>query len=260
MDVLEGLHPAGEHQIRAGIGDAGDAQGQKMPVRVERQVGFGLMVAGLMVGEKNLAAGGDPLDRPADALGRPQDQHMLGVDEILGAEPAADIGRNEPYCRRRHAQHPGGVVARGVDALARDVRRIPAIIRIPNANHPARLDRVGDDPVVVELQFDNMGRRGKCRIDRVSVSGMPIEADVARHLGRNFWRPGCARGRGGRHRRQRAIVHHHPLGGVEGLDAGLGDDQRHRLADIANLAFGEHRLRCKGERLAGLSIGSRRGL
>jgi len=49
------------------------------------------------------------------------------------------------------------------------------------------------------------------------------------------------------------------LGGVERLRAGLGDNQRHRLARIADLARGQQRLRREGEPLAGHSIGFRGG-
>ena len=52
------------------------------------------------------------------------------------------------------------------------------------------------------------------------------------------------------------IVHRHQLGGIERLGAGSGDDQRHRLADITDLALGQQGLRREGERLAGLRIGS----
>src|SRR6202007_1868205 len=89
MDVLEGLHSAGADHVGTDICGTSDAECQKPALGVERQRGRGPMVASLMVGEKNLATGGDPLDRPADALGRPQRQYMLGVDEILGPEPAA---------------------------------------------------------------------------------------------------------------------------------------------------------------------------
>ena len=48
------------------------------------------------------------------------------------------------------------------------------------------------------------------------------------------------------------------LGRIERLRTGLGDDQRDRLADIADLASRQYRLRRKGKRLPGLHIGFRR--
>ena len=118
MNILEGLHAAGADHICARVGNALDAQGEKAALRVERQCSLGHMVARLVVGEKNLAAGSDPLDRPADAPRRPEYQHMLGIDEILGAEPAADIGSDKPHRRRGHAEPAGRVVTGRMNALA----------------------------------------------------------------------------------------------------------------------------------------------
>src|SRR6516164_8319466 len=108
------------------------------------------MVARLMVGEKNLAAGRDPFDRPADAPGRPQHQYMFGINEILGAEATADIGCDEPDGSRPHAQRTSGIVARGMDALARNIRRIPAALGVIEADDATGFYRVGDDAVIVE--------------------------------------------------------------------------------------------------------------
>jgi hypothetical protein len=101
MDVLKGLHPGRANKISAGIGGARHPQAQKVAFRIERQRGRRLMVAGLMIGEQNLAAGRDPFDWPADAPRCPQDQHMLGIDEVLGAKAAADIGRDKAHRRGR---------------------------------------------------------------------------------------------------------------------------------------------------------------
>ncbi len=100
-----------------------------------------------------------------------------------------------------------------------------------------------------------MRRCGEGGIDRGAVAGPPVETEISRRLSRDLRRHRGAGGGGGGHRRQRGIVDNHGLGGVERLVAGIGDDQRHRLAGIADLAFGQQRLRRKGEALAGLGIG-----
>jgi hypothetical protein len=69
-----------------------------------------------------------------------------------------------------------------MDALARHIGRVPAALRIPQSNDAARLHRVGDDPVIVEIELDPMRRRCECCIDGGRVAGAPIEADIARHL------------------------------------------------------------------------------
>ncbi len=239
MRILEGLYPAGADQIGPDIGHAGDAQGQKAAICGERQSRLGIVVARLVVGEEHLAAAGDPFDWTPDPPRRPQDQHVLRIDEILGAETAADIGGDKPHRRRRDAQRAGGVVAGDVDALTGNMGGVAALTRIPQTDHAARLDRVGDDAVVVEAELDDMRRRGKGRLDRRRVAGAPVEAQVARHLGRNLrCRRRAGSGNGG-HRRQWGIVDHHRFGGIECSGTGQGDDQRHRLAGVADLVRGQ---------------------
>ena len=52
------------------------------------------VVAPMRVGKERLAAVADPFHRPADALRRPQRHHLFGIDEDLGPEAAADVGRD----------------------------------------------------------------------------------------------------------------------------------------------------------------------
>ena len=151
------------------------------------------------------------------------------------------------------------MVAGVVQALARHMGGVAAGRRIPNPDDAARLDRVGDDAVVVETQFDGIRRRGKACRHRAGVARMPFEAQIARHLGGELRRAGSAGGGGAGHRRQRGIIDRHQLGGVERLVAGFGDDQRDRLAGPAHLALGQERLRQKGKGLAGLGVGLGRG-
>jgi len=164
---------------------------------------------------------------------------VLGIDEILGAKPAADIGRDKPHRCRSNAEGAGGVVAGRVNALARNVRRVPARTLIPQADNAARLDRVDDDAVIVELHLDDVGRFGEGSIDSRGIAGAPVEADIAGDLGRNFRRSGGTSGGGSRHSGQWSIIHHHQLSGVVRLSAGLSDDQRHRLAGITHPSLGQ---------------------
>ena len=96
---------------------------------------------------------------------------------------------------------------------------------------------------------------GEGRVGAGGVAGVPVDADIARHLvgnDRRAGRPGClARGDG----RQRLVVDRDQLGRIERLGVGLRDDERHRLAGKTHLAVGEQRLGCEDERLAGLHVG-----
>src|SRR6266581_8065657 len=106
----------------------------------------------LVIAEKDLAAAGDPFDGPANPPRRPGDQHMLGVDEIFCTKTAADIGRDEAHKRWLDAQRGGGAIAGGVDALRRDIRGVAPLAGVVEPDDAARLDRVGDDAVVVDAE------------------------------------------------------------------------------------------------------------
>ncbi len=176
MNVLERLHPAGADQVGPDIGSALDFERQKPTPCIERQGRVGDVVARLMVGKQDLATGGDPFDRAPDPLCRPRDQHVLGIDEVLGAKAAADIGGDKPHRPRRHPERARRVIAGIVDALRRDVGGVATALRVPQPDDAARLHRVGDDPVVVEPQADHMRGRGERVVDSLAVAGPPVEA------------------------------------------------------------------------------------
>ena len=182
MGVLEGLHAPRADQIGPGIGGAVDAQCQKAAGGIQRQGSLGAMITRLMVGEETFAAGGDPFDRAADALRRPEDQHMLGINEVLGTEAAADIRRDKSHRTGRHTQRTRSIVARRMNALARNIGRVTAALRIPKPNDAARLHRVGDDTVIFQIELDDMCRGGERRSDRSAVAGAPIEAEIVRYF------------------------------------------------------------------------------
>jgi len=57
---------------------------------------MGDMVTALRIGLKGLAAIGDPFHRPLQFPRRPGHQRFLGIDDLLAAKAAADIGRHHP--------------------------------------------------------------------------------------------------------------------------------------------------------------------
>ena len=260
MGVLIGLHAAGAaHHVGADIRRAGDAQRQEFSRRVERQRRLGLMVAGLVVGQEDLAAAGDPFHRPTDPLCRPQDQRVLGVGEVLGAEAAADIRGDEAHAAREHAQGACRQVAVGVDVLAGDVQRVAIAGRVVAADAAARLHRVGDDAVVVEPPRDRVRGGGEGGLGRGGVAGMPVHAQIAGHQRRQQRRAGRGCGGGGDDGLQRIIFDRNALGGIERLGVRLGDDQHHRLADMAHRALRQQGLRREGEGFPRLRVGLRDG-
>ncbi len=118
------------------------------------------------------------------------------------------------------------------------------------ADGGARLDRVGDETVVDEVEPDDARRPGERRIDRGEVAEVPVVAEIARRLVAHLWRPRAQRrgrvGDGG----LLDIVDPDQFGGVAGLRRRLGDDHRDRVADMADPVDCQHRVRRLGHRRA----------
>src|SRR6516165_5800743 len=92
--------------LGADIVHAGPAQRENAAVCGERQFGlFDDLIAAVGVAEERLAAGRDPLDWPADAPRRPDDDGLLRVKLALHAEAAADIAGNDADAAFRHVQN-----------------------------------------------------------------------------------------------------------------------------------------------------------
>jgi hypothetical protein len=77
--------------ISADIGDGVDAERQEASVGIKRELGDSGVVAPLIVGEKTLAAGGDPVDGTAELACRNHQRRIFRIDRRLQAEAAADI-------------------------------------------------------------------------------------------------------------------------------------------------------------------------
>ena len=133
--------------------------------------------------------------------------------------------------------------------------RVTAGRRIVRADDAARLHRVGDDAVIVERQAHDMRRLGEGGIGRGNVAVTPVQAEIARRLVGDERRVDGKRRCGRRHRRKRRVIDRDQLGGILCLLSILGDDKRHRLADMAHLVAGQQRLRLEQEWLAGNRVG-----
>jgi hypothetical protein len=75
---------------------------------------------------------------------------MLGIDEILGAKASTDIGSGKPHLRRPHAEREGCSIPIKMEALARYINAVAPALGIPHPDRAARLNRIGNDPMIVE--------------------------------------------------------------------------------------------------------------
>ena len=178
------------------------AHAEDRTLAVERDLEVPLLIAFLDRGQKVLAAVLDPFDRAAEQAGCERHHHLLGIDQVLGAEAATDIGRDDAQLlvvqpEQLHQRH-----ADLVRALRRGPHRGPPLARIVAGKHAAAFHRMGAAAVLEQRQRDPVGG-GRERTLAVAVGNRVFGQDVARHPPVHRRRVGRNRGAQVRHRRQR---------------------------------------------------------
>ncbi len=159
------------------------AQRDELAVLVERELGLDRLVATVVVAHQGFAAGCNPFHRSLDALARPCDDGLLGIDMPLHPESAAHIlghhadhalGHIEVLCREAlaDAMH---VLGAGVEGEAPG-----AGVEIAKA--AARLHGHRVQAVVVQLEARDVVGVLDRRIGIVPVAEPQREADVVRRL------------------------------------------------------------------------------
>ena len=167
-----------------------DLERQELRVRVERQFDMGDVVAAMRVGHEAFRALGGPFDRAAQLAGGPGDDRLFGVMVDLRAEAAADIGGDDAQFRLGDVEDEGAHQEPDhMRVLARRVERVLAGRAVKLADRGARLHRVRDEPVVDEVELDDVRRLGEGRFDRGESPMLPVVAEVARHIGKDLRRP-----------------------------------------------------------------------
>ena len=211
---------------------------------VEREFGARRVIAALIVGDEPLGAVLLPLHRPLEFAARPDDERLLGIDEGLHAECAADIGRDQPQRLLGDFEHHFGQrVAHEVRTLGRRIEGRAAARRVKVGNGVARLHRVRHDAVVDEIERGDVRGLGEGGVGRLGVAEVvvPVEHQVAGNMIEQPRCIGSERVRGIGHRRQHIVLDLDGLGGVARGGHGLGHDKGDRLTDVSHLALRQHR-------------------
>ncbi len=227
-------------EIGAEVCDQRNAQPEELALRIHRKFGAREVIAPLIIRNETLRAIGLPAYRPLELLGRPHHEHLLGIDERLHAEAAADVRRRDDaqFFLRDLQHHLGERIAHEMRALRAGVEHGPSGGRVPIADRVARLHRVRHDAIVDHLQRGDMRRLGEGRIGRGEIRGVvvPVENQVAgnsvEQLRRAFLQRGARVGHGG----QGFVVDLDRLRGVLRLCQRLGDHEHDRLAEVAHFA------------------------
>ena len=167
-NVVDAAHRArhrhGRHDRRhrrdigAQIGEDFGFERQEAAIPIERKAGPDDAVAAMRGGSEILAAVPDPRDRTAEAARRPQHQHPFRIENVLHAEAAADVGNADAKFFPGDTKNGvGEQVADRMRAGGRGDQVQTAARGVELAERTARFQRRGDDAVVDQFAFHDMG-------------------------------------------------------------------------------------------------------
>ena len=224
--------------------DRGDrlcTEGEKMAVAIERQLGFGHVIARLRVAEEGFGTRARPFDRPAELFRGEEAQRHLVVDRRFHAKAAADIAGDDADPRFRDADHLRQIGAVGMGALQDRVAGVAVFGGVVVADRAARLHRRGGNAVDDEAALDDAVGARESGLDSRLVADLVDKADIVRAIVPDARRaPGDgAFGRGDRG--QRLVLDLDPLGGIHRLVFCFGDNKGNVIADPAHPVLDERR-------------------
>ena len=206
----------------------------------QRDLPDGDVIAALRVTEKGFGAVGGPFHGSAKFAGGEAGQHMLGIEEQLHAEAAADIGCQDAKAISLDAEDGLDQVLHQPAALGVGVERPAAGSEIVVSDSGACLHRGDDDAIVDHAQLRHVRGLGEERVGGGLLADVPVKHEVVRRIRPDQWGArvhGVVEiGDGGFH----VVVDHDGLGGIApGLDA-VGDDESNGIADMAHGAVGQN--------------------
>ena len=209
---------------------------EQQAVRIDRRADAVALLARVVGGKQVLPAVLDPLDRPAEPQRRQADQVVLGVELAAHPEPAPDMALVELHRRRGAAERPGELVAVEMRPLGSPMELQDVARAIEPGDSAPGLHRHGRMTADPKVELDHRVGPGE---------GAPgIAPALAQHMGLGVMagieRPG--RLIGGEDRRQVLDRGKDLLGGILGAIGVIGEDRRHRLADIAHNPARQDRL------------------
>ena len=246
-DLREVVHALAHHlrehgqersdaRVSASLGDDVDIEPDERAVGREPDLGVHHHSATMDHRHHVLAAALGPLDRPPEGAGELADEDVLGVEAGLGAEAAADHRCRDAKAAGFHAELGGERVADSDRVLARDPHRELAV-GARDGDAAVGLHGNARQALADRAAFRHVGRT----FERIAVfeADPGLEHDVRPVL---LEQQRCSlddRSFRVDERRQRIDVDDHRLGGVDRLRQRLGDDDRHDVADEADLALGQ---------------------
>ena len=229
------------------------AHAEQAAVVVEGDLEIPILVALLDRGEEMLAPVLDPFDRPPQEQARRRERDLFRIHDELGAEAAADVGRDHAHLVLVEPQQHHQEGAHLVGELRRGPQRQPVLVDVVDRERAAAFDRMCAAAMLLEIDAGAM-RRARERVGDVAVGLPELGQEIA-----GAGAMGERRARGERCRQsdtagKRLVVDRDQRGGVLGDVARLRDHHRHRLADKGDLVLGKDERRDVGRQLRGAKL------
>ena len=215
------------------------ADAQNATVRVGGELDVPVLVAFLGGGGEVFEAVLDPFDGTAEVPGGEGHHRLLRVEDQLGAEAAADIGRDHAELRLAEAEHVAEQALGGVRGLGGGPDGQPVLRRVGRGDDAAAFHRVAAAAVDPELFAEAVRGGGEGGVDRAVFHGhLGDEVGGRVAVGaRGAGLQGVAAVGGGG---QRVVFHLDQARGVLGDVAVVGQHDGDGFADEDDLMFGEH--------------------
>ena len=189
----------------------------------------------------------EPPHRAAETSRQQRDQHVFGIDDQLGAEAAADVGRQHAHAMRLEREQIADELAHLVGDLGRRPHRQEPGHRVVLGDEPSRLHGLATGAADAQGQ----ARPARCRLQRgrdvaarESHAAREVVGDVVVHARR-------PRSRRLLRRRQRLPGDVDQRARILRGVASLGDHDRDSFADEARAVAGEEGEVLAGERRVG---------
>ena len=147
--------------VGAGIAPELRLQAENPAVPVGRERGLDHRIAGVIAALQMLQPILGPFDRAAEPARREGGDRLLGVEQHLHPEPAADIGHPDPDPGLRQAQELGDAVPQHMRHLGGRADLGHVVAAVMNRDTAAAFDRRRRDPGMAEPARHHDRRRGE---------------------------------------------------------------------------------------------------
>ena len=236
--VGAGRHDAGaccdaRRTIGAEVGDQLDFQAKNLAGIVHGRAQLLHLIAPVGGAGKALAACFDPFDRPLVAIGERGGHQVFRIDRPLGAERAADIGRDDAHMMLRDSECRRQCGAQAMGSLRRCPDRHLIGHRHEIDENGARFDERGLHPLIAQPDINDVaGSRERC-ID-IAAFDLPGVGEVVAPFRVEQRRVLRQRRFGIHHHVKRFVIDLHQFGGIGRRIEILGQHDRHGIADMTH--------------------------